>query len=90
MSVKMLSWVSICEEWNDEDFEDLDPDNSGGELGDGKTVVMISCSFSQSKRSSSTPIGVLDAPGWGKNRQEGVGGRGKVVTQGSVRVVRRR
>lgn len=46
-SVKMLSWVSICEEWNDEDFEDLDPVNSGGELGDGETVVMISCNYFQ-------------------------------------------
>lgn len=44
ISVKTLSGPSICEEeWNDEDLEDLDPDNSGGELGLGQTVVMVSC-----------------------------------------------
>lgn len=27
-------------------MEDLDPESSGGELGVGKTVVMISCNYS--------------------------------------------
>lgn len=45
-SVKTLSGPSIWEEeWKEEDLEDLDPDNSGGELGVAQTVVvMVACS----------------------------------------------
>ena len=46
MSVKILSGPSGWEEeWNEEDLEDLDPESSGGELGVGHTVVMISCNY---------------------------------------------
>lgn len=47
ISVKILSGPSGWEEeWNEEDLEDLDPESSGGELGVGHTVVMISCNYS--------------------------------------------
>ena len=45
ISVKMLSGPSIWEEWKEEDLEDLDPDNSGGELGVEQMVVMVSCTL---------------------------------------------
>jgi hypothetical protein len=35
ISVKTLSGPSICEEWNEDDLEDLEPDNSGREFGLG-------------------------------------------------------
>lgn len=60
MSVKMLSGSSIWEEeWKEEDLEDLDPDNSGGELGVGQTVVMVSYVVqSQTRWSSTDTIGI--------------------------------
>lgn len=87
ISVKTLSGPSIWEEeWKEEDLEDLDPDNSGGELGVGQTVVMISCS---QFRSTGPPLlpRVSKTTGWGKNRRM-VGGRGVVGdrTQGSALV----
>lgn len=69
ISVKTLSGPSIwVEEWKEDDLEDLDPDKSGGELGVGQTVVMVSCSHTDEpvlhccRRYSKTI-------GWGKNRR---------------------
>jgi hypothetical protein len=40
-SFVILSGLSNCEDWKEEDFEDLDPERSGGELG-AVVVVVIS------------------------------------------------
>lgn len=77
-SVKILSGPSIWEEeWKEEDLDDFDPDNSGGELGLGQTVVMISCSHSLNHNCPPLSQTASKHTRWGKNRRE-VGGRGAV------------